>query len=418
MQYLFYDTCSLLFYGKEIFNESNNQIYISNITLKELESIKTSYSKDSEIKFRARKIINLLSDYEDKYHIINYKNSWNQELLTYDILSDNYDSKIILTALKLKQSINQDILFITQDLCCKKIAQNLGLKVEYLKEQNDQYKGYQIINFKNDEELASLYEKIYSTQNLFDLNENQYLLLRDKPANQIIDKYKIVNNKLERLPDFIAFESKMFGKVKPKDEYQFIAMDSLLNNKITMLRGAAGTGKSYLALSYLFYLLERNKIEKIIIFCNTVATLGSAKLGYYPGSKDEKLLDSQIGNFLISKLGDKEAVIELIEKGILILLPMSDIRGFDSTGMQAGIYITEAQNMDIELMRLALQRVGEDSICILDGDSDAQVDLSMYAGSNNGMRRVSEIFRNEKIYGEVTLPNIYRSQIARIAQRM
>ena len=69
-------------------------------------------------------------------------------------------------------------------------------------------------------------------------------------------------------------------------------------------------------------------------------------------------------------------------------------------------------------MRLALQRIGEDSICILDGDSDAQVDLSMYAGNNNGMRRVSEIFRNEKIYGEVTLPNIYRSQIARIAQRM
>ena len=181
----------------------------------------------------------------------------------------------------------------------------------------------------------------------------------------------------------------MFGKIKPKDEYQLIAMDSLQNNKITMLRGAAGTGKSYLALAYLFFLLEHHSIDKIIIFCNTVATNGSAKLGYYPGSKDEKLLDSQIGNFLASKFGDKEVVIELIEKGQLILLPMSDIRGFDSTGMHAGIYITEAQNMDIELMRLALQRIGEDSICILDGDSEAQVDLSMYAGSNNGMRRVS-----------------------------
>ena len=100
------------------------------------------------------------------------------------------------------------------------------------------------------------------------------------------------------------------------------------------------------------------------------------------------------------------------------MLPMSDIRGFDSTGMHAGIYITEAQNMDIELMRLALQRVGEDSVCILDGDSDAQVDLSMYAGSNNGMRRVSQVFRGQDIYGEITLPNIYRSKIARIAQLM
>ncbi len=210
----------------------------------------------------------------------------------------------------------------------------------------------------------------------------------------------------------------MLGKVKPKDEYQLLAMASLQSNKMTMLRGAAGTGKSYLSLAYLFSLLEHHSIDKIIIFCNTVATNGSAKLGYYPGSKDEKLLDSQIGNFLASKLGDKEVVIELIEKGQLVLLPMSDIRGFDSTGMHAGIYITEAQNMDIELMRLALQRVGEDSICILDGDSDAQVDLSMYAGSNNGMRRVSQVFRGQDIYGEVTLPNIYRSKIARIAQQM
>ena len=49
-----------------------------------------------------------------------------------------------------------------------------------------------------------------------------------------------------------------------------------------------------------------------------------------------------------------------MEKGSLLLLPMSDIRGFDTSGMKAGIYITEAQNMDIELMRLALQRIGED----------------------------------------------------------
>lgn len=69
-------------------------------------------------------------------------------------------------------------------------------------------------------------------------------------------------------------------------------------------------------------------------------------------------------------------------------------------------------------MKLALQRVGEDSICILDGDSDAQVDLSMYAGSNNGMRRVSQVFRGQDIYGEITLPNIYRSKIAKIAQGM
>ena len=148
-------------------------------------------------------------------------------------------------------------------------------------------------------------------------------------------------------------------------------MDSLLKNKLTVLRGPAGSGKSYLSIGYLFSQLEKNKIDKIIIFCNTVAAQGAAKLGFYPGDKNTKLLDSQIGNFLSSKIGDKVEVERLIEQGIISLLPMADIRGFDTTGLRAGVYITEAQNLDIELMRLALQRVGEDCICILDGDSEA-----------------------------------------------
>lgn len=102
----------------------------------------------------------------------------------------------------------------------------------------------------------------------------------------------------------------------------------------------------------------------------------------------------------------------------IILLPLSDIRGYDTSGMRAGIYISEAQNMDIELMKLTLQRIGEDSICIIDGDANAQVDDINFSGNNNGMRRVSQIFKGEDIYGEVELKNIHRSKIAQIAERL
>ena len=97
---------------------------------------------------------------------------------------------------------------------------------------------------------------------------------------------------------------------------------------------------------------------------------------------------------------------------------MADIRGSDTTGMRAGIYITEAQNMDISLMKLALQRIGEDSICILDGDDHAQVDDPTFAGIHNGMRRVSQVFRGKELYGEVTLNQIHRSELARIAEQL
>ncbi len=197
-----------------------------------------------------------------------------------------------------------------------------------------------------------------------------------------------------------------------------LAADSLSNNKITLIKGPAGTGKTYLSLGFLLHKLERNKIDKIIIFCNTVATKNSAKLGYYPGTRDEKLLDSQIGNMLISKLGGRLAVEQMIEQEELVLLPLSDIRGYDTSGMNAGIYISEAQNLDIELMKLTLQRIGQDSICIIDGDYGAQVDDIHFAGSSNGMRRASKVFRGKKPYGEVTLKKIHRSEIASIAEEM
>ena len=75
-----------------------------------------------------------------------------------------------------------------------------------------------------------------------------------------------------------------------------------------MIKGPAGSGKTFLSLAYLLHLLDRGRIDKIIVFCNTVATKNSAKLGYYPGTRDEKLLDSQIGNLLTSKLGGRIAV--------------------------------------------------------------------------------------------------------------
>lgn len=129
-------------------------------------------------------------------------------------------------------------------------------------------------------------------------------------------------------------------------------------------------------------------------------------------------MDSQIGNLLSSKFGGKIEVERLIGEGKLVLLPLSDIRGYDTTGMRAGVYISEAQNMDITLMKLALQRIGEDSICIIDGDSKSQVDDVSYAGHNNGMKRVSKVFRGQDFYGEVELQHIHRSRIAELADKL
>ena len=108
----------------------------------------------------------------------------------------------------------------------------------------------------------------------------------------------------------------------------------------------------------------------------------------------------------------------MLQQNKLVLLPFSDIRGVDTSGSKAGIYITEAQNLDITLMKLALQRIGSDCICIIEGDDKSQVDDIHFEGANNGMKRLSKVFRGTNIYGETELKIIHRSAIAAIADNM
>lgn len=414
----FFDTCAMLELQQDIFK---TRFAISNISLTELENIKTSNAKDEEVKWAARKLLHLLNKHEGEYDIIPY-GSAEDEIISAYCLTYNNDSKIIATAYNywdIKMRDAEDVEFITSDLSCYINTKTLNFPSVFLSnEQEDEYLGYKEVQM-NDTELANFYNQVLANnENIYELLDNEYLIIKDI-QNKIIDKYKWCNNKYNDVM-YRKVESKTFGRISPKhnDLYQQLALDSLFSNQLTLLRGPAGSGKSYLAFGYMFNLLEEGKIDKIIIFCNTVATKGSAKLGFYPGSRTEKLLDSQIGNLLESKLGDRIAVERLIADGQLVLLPMSDIRGYDTTNMNAAIYISEAQNLDIELMKLALQRIGEDSICIIDGDDKTQVDMSMYAGRFNGMRRMSKVFRGQKFYGEVALQNIYRSKIAEVADKM
>jgi len=414
----FYDTCSLMILQEKIF-EDKDPFILSNITLKELEQIKTSGTRDPETKWMARNVIRLLSDNSSAFDIEIYKGHFDEELITFDLPKTD-DSKIILCAREafIKRDCLETGVFITQDLACRKLAESVGLKTEYVKPNSDGvYTGYVTISMK-EEELARFYGiSLPSNINEYNLLLNQYLLIEYE--GQITDKYKWTSTGYEKV-EYHPIESVMFGKLKPynNDMYQMLAIDSLVSNQITVLRGPAGSGKSYLAVSYLMSLLERGKIDRIVILANTVAVRGAAKLGYYPGSRLEKLLDSQIGNFLVTKFGSITEVEKMTDEGTLMILPCSDIRGLDLSGMRAGVYVTESQNTTIDMMKLMLQRTGEDSIVILDGDTESQVDMSEYGGSNNGLRRVSEVFRGQDFYGETTLVNIYRSRIAAMAENM
>ena len=407
----FWDT-NILLQNYSRISRLERPIYISSISLKELEDIKTSARKDEGTKYAARQVVKVLDANPDKIQVVLY------QIMPEDCRKEEYtpDEKIISSCLYVRDFLDPDVTFVTNDGCCRLLANyEFCLKAESSLPANEEYLGFKELSLSS-EEMANLYS--YPSINSYELLANEYLIVKDANGD-IVDQMRWDGEQF--LPVKIGtLKSDYFGSIKPYkgDPYQMIALNSLTTNQVTMLKGKAGTGKSYLALGYLFYLLDKRKIDKIIVFCNTVATANSAKLGYLPGTRDEKLLDSSIGNMLSAKLGGDYAVERLTAEGKLVLLPMSDIRGYDTSNQRAGVYITEAQNMDISLMKLALQRVGEDSNVIIDGDYNAQVDLAQYAGDNNGMRRMSEVFRGHNFYGEVELQNIYRSKIARVAEAM
>lgn len=412
----FYDTSSLLLIPNGLFDEF---FVISSVTLSELEEIKSSRNKDFSIKAQARHLTRLLADHEGDYDVVIFDTKMLKPL-TDKNLPINNDMSILACAINYDTYIRPDeTIFVTEDLSLKNIANlffgNDSIKsVSDFQQINEVYHGYKEF-VPTEEELTDFYTN--KNFNWFSLYPNQYLILRNQ-ENEVIDLY-CWTGETHRHLHYNDFYSMQFGPIKPYkgDIYQKLLFDSLYNNQLTLIGGPPGSGKSYISLAFLFDRLEKGIIDRIIIFCNPVAARNAAKLGFYPGDRTQKLIDSQVGGILSSKLGGTDRLMQLLDQEKIILMPAADARGYETIS-NSGVYIMEAQNLDITLMKMLIQRVGEDNLIIIDGDNARQIDLEEYSGENNGIKRVSEVFRGAEYFGQVDLQKVHRSVIAERAELM
>jgi predicted ribonuclease YlaK len=280
----FYDTSSLLL--KTSFDDEN-KFLVSSITIKELENIKTSTHKNEEVKYSARNLLKFLYENTDKYDVILHKSTYEFPIVEADFELNN-DSKILSDVIYANNNLHiDDIDFVTNDFSLALLAnQFLGDGCIKAIAPAEEYTGYIEVSV-SDSSVAD----IYQDKNPYGLLCGEYLIVReeDKVADVLVwqgDSYRHLS--------YNSFTSDWFGEVIPykNDIYQKLLFDSLCNNTMTIIRGKAGTGKSYTAMAYLMYALEKGIIDKIVILCNPVATKDSARLGFYPGSKESKLLDS------------------------------------------------------------------------------------------------------------------------------
>jgi predicted ribonuclease YlaK len=247
----------------------------------------------------------------------------------------------------------------------------------------------------------------------YDVPIGQYIIVEDESGKACQIK-KYFGEGLWESPQFDGIGNYLFS-IKPMDAYQSCAIDSLFRDDMTVITGPAGTGKTLMSIAYCLQKIRNG--ARVHIFVNPVKTKNSEELGFYPGDRDEKLLQNFIGGILKNKIGDITEVEKLLEEGSLNLYPFSDIRGIE-VGKGDIMYITEAQNLSVELMKLGIQRCAEGSKIIIEGDPDTQVDKDAFMNESNGLKRVIQVYTGDDKFSHVYLPNIYRSKLAERAERL
>lgn len=399
----------------------NYEVRIPSHVNREIEDLERTRKSDRTLQWQIRRFKRIADEVDNEFFDLkDYKFTLDDEL------DPQYTDNILLQV-----AVDNGWGMITNDRLLRRKCKQFGIPFIKVEESTFvEHKGFKE-DFMLKEELQ---ERIYSrlNENTYDLLVNEYLVIYNDSNTdelEILDVLFWNGNSMECLPRnkkgnlTMSFKSERFGDFVPRDAQQMMAVHSILNNKITQIRGKAGSGKSKIALETAWHLIERGErstkdgFDRLVIFANTVPLKDSQELGYYSGDRLEKLLQASIGTMLKSKFGDEIEIKRLIQDGFLEILPMVDIRGYETSGARTILFITEAQNQTSELLKIALQRVTEGTKVILDGDYHAQVDKDAYE-TENGMKRVSEVFRGESVYGEIELQNIYRSEIAQIADRM
>ena len=184
--------------------------------------------------------------------------------------------------------------------------------------------------------------------------------------NNLYDAYiEFINN---RKPLCNSIHNKpIYAKTLKQDEY----LKCIQKKDLIFSIGAAGTGKTYLAVCYAVSELKKGNIEKIIL--TRPAVEAGESLGFLPGDLKEKVDPylRPLYDALYDMLG-VENVTSMIEKQIIEIAPLAYMRG--RTLENAFIILDEAQNATIDQLKMFLTRLGFNSKMIVTGDI-SQVDL-------------------------------------------
>ncbi len=416
------DTSVLLSDPKAIFRFAEHSVVLPVIVITELESKRN----DPEIGYFARQALRNLDELRVQHERLDFPiavgedggslrvelNHSNMTVLPSGLQLGDNDSRILAVALNLANE-GFAVTVVSKDLPLRVKAASIGLPAEeYLAEQavDSGFTGMAEITLSSGE-VNDLYEdETLTTSAVEAFPVNTGLVVHSDRGSALA---RVTGKRSIRL---VRGDRDVFG-LHGRSAEQRLAIDLLLDPEIGILSlgGRAGTGKSALALcAGLEAVLERQQHKKIMVF-RPLYAVGGQELGYLPGDAQEKM--HPWGQAVFDTLGalvSQNVLEEIVERGILEVLPLTHIRG--RSLHDAFVIVDEAQSLERNVLLTVLSRIGQNSRVVLTHDV-AQRD-NLRVGRHDGVASVIETLKGHPLFAHVTLTRSERSAIAALVTEM
>jgi len=416
------DTSVLLSDPRSIFRFAEHSVVLPVVVVTELEAKRN----DPEIGYFARAALRLLDELRVEHERLDFPiavgdaggtlrvelNHSNMAVLPSGLQLNDNDSRILAVAQNLAND-GLDVVVVSKDLPLRVKAASIGLAAEEYRAElavDSGWTGVAELEISA-EQMAELYdaETLVSRQ-VQDLPLNTSLVIHSERGSAL---GRVTARGELRL---VRGDRDVFG-VHGRSAEQRLAIDLLLDPEvgIVSLGGRAGTGKSALALcAGLEAVLERQQHRKIMVF-RPLYAVGGQELGYLPGDQAEKMNPWGQAVFdTLSALVSDNVLDEVIERGILEVLPLTHIRG--RSLHDAFVIVDEAQSLERNVLLTVLSRIGQNSRVVLTHDV-AQRD-NLRVGRHDGVASVIETLKGNALFGHITLTRSERSAIAALVTEL
>ena len=165
-------------------------------------------------------------------------------------------------------------------------------------------------------------------------------------------------------------------------------VEAISKNDLVFSIGAAGSGKTFLAIGAALHFYDIGLVKKIVLVRPAVEA--GESLGFLPGDLSQKI-DPYLRPMYdaLNTIMDTNLLNKMIDQNIIEVAPLAYMRG--RTLNNSFIVLDEAQNTTKEQMKMFLTRLGKNSKAVITGDV-TQIDLpNAFSGLVHALPLINKI---------------------------